>query len=292
MLLCFAQPPREDDAAAKHCTEQRKEQSLRGRTHGPIVRSISPIIRSAVVFRRRRYLLFTFHSCFNAVASPIAHRVSVMRDAFGDSLDAIREDLVAMAQLVQTAVNRATAALLDADASVAEDVITADGQIDAMVQKLEDQSFELLSLQNPVAGDLRMLVSSLRIVSEFERMGDLAVHVAKIARLRIPDMAVPAEVVPTISRMAAIAEVMVAKVEFIIAHSDVKAAHELEDIDEEIDKLRRNSFRELLGSGWTAGVEPAVDVALLGRYYERIADHAVSIAKRVVFLVTGEGPIA
>ena len=215
-----------------------------------------------------------------------------MRDAFGDQLDAIRDDLVAMAQLVQAAVNRATSALLEGDAALAEDVITADGQIDAMVQKLEDQSFELLSLQNPVAGDLRMLVSSLRMVSEFERMGDLAVHVAKIARLRTPETAVPTEMVPIISRMAAVAEVMVAKVEYIIANSDVRAAQELEDIDEEIDKLRRKSFRELLGSEWTHGVEPAVDVALLGRYYERIADHAVSIAKRVVFLVTGEGPIA
>ena len=215
-----------------------------------------------------------------------------MRDAFGDQLDAIRDDLVAMAQLVQTAVNRATQALLDGDAALAEDVITADGQVDAMVQKLEDQSFELLSLQNPVAGDLRMLVSSLRMVSEFERMGDLAVHIAKIARLRTPETAVPAEVVPMIARMAAVAEVMVAKVEYVIANSDVRAAHELEEIDEEIDKLRRKSFRELLGSDWTHGVEPAVDVALLGRYYERIADHAVSIARRVVFLVTGEGPIA
>jgi len=215
-----------------------------------------------------------------------------MRDAFGDQLDAIRDDLVAMAQLVQTAVSRATTALLDGDAALAEDVITADGQVDAMVQKLEDQSFELLSLQNPVAGDLRMLVSSLRMVSEFERMGDLAVHIAKIARLRTPETAVPTELVPIISRMAAVAEVMVAKVEYVIANSDVRAAHELEEIDEEIDKLRRKSFRELLGSNWTHGVEPAVDIALLGRYYERIADHAVSIAKRVVFLVTGEGPIA
>ena len=215
-----------------------------------------------------------------------------MRDAFGDQLDAIRDDLVVMSQLVQRAVNRATSALLDADASLAEDVISADAEIDAMVQKLEDQSFELLSLQNPVAGDLRMLVSSLRMVSELERMGDLAVHVAKIARLRTPERAVPTEVVPIISRMAAVAEVMVAKVEYIIANSDVRAAEELEMVDEEIDKLRRQSFRELLGSGWTYGVEPAVDIALLGRYYERYADHAVSIAKRVVFLVTGEGPIA
>jgi phosphate transport system protein len=106
----------------------------------------------------------------------------------------------------------------------------------------------------------------------------------------MPEVAVPAEVMPTISRMAAVAEVMVGKVEHVIANSDVAAAVELEEVDQEIDRLRRASFRELLGSEWTHGVEPAVDIALLGRYYERIADHAVSIARRVVFLVTGEQP--
>ncbi|MDQ6935829.1 MAG: phosphate transport system regulatory protein PhoU, partial [Actinomycetota bacterium] len=140
------------------------------------------------------------------------------------------------------------------------------------------------------AGDLRMLVASLRMVSEFERMGDLSVHVAKIARLRVPEIAVPEQIVPTIARMAAVAEVMVGKVEYIIAASDVAAAEELEEVDEEMDRLRRSSFRELLGADWKHGVEPAVDIALLGRYYERIADHAVSIARRVVFLVTGEHP--
>jgi phosphate transport system protein len=121
-------------------------------------------------------------------------------------------------------------------------------------------------------------------------MGDLAVHIAKIARLRVPDVAVPDQVVPMIARMAAVAEVMIGKVEHIIANSDVAAAEELEEADQEMDKLRRNSFRELLGSEWKHGVEPAVDIALLGRYYERIADHAVSVARRVVFLVTGEHP--
>ena len=215
-----------------------------------------------------------------------------MRDAYADQLDSIRDDLVVMAQLVRAAVGRATTALLEGDAKLAEEVISADDQIDALREKLDEHSFELLSLQNPVAGDLRMLVASLRMVSEFERMGDLAVHVAKIARLRVPDVAVPTEMVPMIARMAAVAEVMVGKVEYIIAQSDVAAALELEDVDQEMDRLRRSSFRELLGSEWTHGVEPAVDIALLGRYYERIADHAVSVAHRVVFLVTGEQPVA
>ncbi|MDQ6687087.1 MAG: phosphate signaling complex protein PhoU [Actinomycetota bacterium] len=213
-----------------------------------------------------------------------------MRDAYTDQLDSIRQDLVTMSRLVRVAVGDATTALLEGDAELAEKVISRDSQVDAMRIKIEDDSFELLSLQNPVAGDLRMLVASLRMVSEFERMGDLSVHVAKIARLRVPEIAVPEQIVPTIARMAAVAEVMVGKVEYIIAASDVAAAEELEEVDEEMDRLRRSSFRELLGADWKHGVEPAVDIALLGRYYERIADHAVSIARRVVFLVTGEHP--
>jgi phosphate transport system protein len=187
-------------------------------------------------------------------------------------------------------VSKATQALLEGNATLAEQVISADDAVDALRVRIEDHSFDLLALQNPVAGDLRMLVASLRMVGELERMGDLSVHVAKIARLRVPEVAVPSEMVPTIARMAAVAEVMVAKVGHIIADSDVAAAEELEQVDEEMDRLRRASFRELLGSDWKYGVEPAVDVALLGRYYERIADHAVSVARRVVFLVTGEQP--
>jgi phosphate transport system protein len=213
-----------------------------------------------------------------------------MRDAYTDQLDSIRDDLLTMTRLVGEAVTKATQALLDGNATLAEQVISADDAIDELRARIEDHSFDLLALQNPVAGDLRMLVASLRMVGELERMGDLSVHIAKIARLRVPEVAVPAEVVPTIARMAAVAEVMVAKVGHIIADSDVAAAEELEQVDEEMDRLRRSSFRELLGSDWKYGVEPAVDVALLGRYYERIADHAVSIARRVVFLVTGEQP--
>ncbi|MGI9157354.1 MAG: phosphate signaling complex protein PhoU, partial [Marmoricola sp.] len=210
-----------------------------------------------------------------------------MRDAYSVQLDSIRDDLVAMSQMVRSALTRATEALLDGDAALAEQVISEDADIDRAREQIEERSFELLSLQNPVAGDLRMLIASLRMVSELERMGDLSVHVAKIARLRVPDIAVPEELEPTISRMATIAEVMVGRVEHIIADRDVTGARALEEADEEMDRLRRTSFRELLGSDWKHGVEPAVDIALLGRYYERIADHAVSIARRVFFLATG-----
>ena len=123
-------------------------------------------------------------------------------------------------------------------------------------------------------------------------MGDLSVHVAKIARLRVPNVAVPVEVQPTVTRMAQVAEHMVEQLNAIITDRDVAAAIELGRDDEVMDGLRRTSFTELLSDDWTHGVEAAVDVALLGRYYERIADHAVSVANRVVFVVTGENPSA
>ncbi|HYO38396.1 MAG TPA: phosphate signaling complex protein PhoU [Nocardioidaceae bacterium] len=211
-----------------------------------------------------------------------------MRNAYFDQLDTIIDDLVAMTHEVQRAVSRSTQALLTADAEIAERVISDDADIDAARERVEAQAFELLALQQPVASDLRMLVAALRMVADLERMGDLSVHVAKVARLRVPQVAVPLELVPTIERMATVAEKMVGTVAGVIAERDVEGARAMEEDDEEMDQLRRSSFRLMLADSWEHGVEPAVDIALLGRYYERIADHAVSLARRVVYLVTGE----
>ena len=213
-----------------------------------------------------------------------------MREAFHDQLNSIFADLSGIARQVQTAVAQATEALLEGSAEIAEEVISNDAQIDRARERVEEMAFSLLSLQQPVAGDLRTLVAALRMAGDLERMGDLAVHVAKIARLRVPSVAVPEDVEPTIRRMAMVAELMVGKVADIIAERDVEGAKELHEVDEEMDHLRRKSFRELLGANWSHGIEPAVDLALLGRYYERIADHAVSVANRVVFVVTGDLP--
>ena len=213
-----------------------------------------------------------------------------MREAFHDQLDGIFEDLADICGQVETAVREATKALMSGDVHVAEQVISADQAIDVARERVEDTAFALLSLQQPVAGDLRVVVSALRMVSELERMGDLSVHVAKIARLRVPQVAVPEAMRPTMENMACTAEDMVRRVRSIIRDRDVEAAIELGRDDEIMDQLRRRSFTELLSEEWPHGVEAAVDVALLGRYYERIADHAVSVANRVVFVVTGEQP--
>jgi phosphate transport system protein len=215
-----------------------------------------------------------------------------MREAFHEQLDSIFSDLAEMCSEVETAVRDATQALLNGDAEVAERVIAADDTIDDTRERVEDTAFSLLSLQQPVAGDLRVVVSALRMVSELERMGDLSVHVAKIARLRVPEIAVPEAARPTVARMGEVAEDMVRRVAAVITDKDVEAAIELGRDDEEMDQLRRSSFTQLLGDDWQHGVESAVDIALLGRYYERIADHAVSVANRVVFAVTGQFPTA
>jgi len=213
-----------------------------------------------------------------------------MREAFHDQLDSMFEDLAGICRQVENAVRLATEALMTGDAATAEQVITGDIDIDRAREAVDEMAFSLLSLQQPVAGDLRQVVAALRMASELERMGDLSVHVAKIARLRVPHIAVPAELQPTMKRMAVVAEDMVARVSQIITGRDVEAAIALGRDDEEMDQLRRTSFTVLLSEDWSHGVEAAVDIALLGRYYERIADHAVSVVNRVVFVVTGQNP--
>jgi len=218
-----------------------------------------------------------------------------MRDQYQHQLDAVLNSLVEMTGAVRTALDHATKALLEGDATRAETVIGGDQAIDATRERIEDDSFEILARQSPVAGDLRMLVATLRMVTDLERMGDLAVHVARVARRRFPAKAVPPLLVPTIQAMAATADQMIAQAAEIIASRDVHAAAELEDTDDQMDSLRRSMFEALLSDEWeqTVGrVEPAIDIALLGRYYERIGDHAVSMARRLVFIVTGEHPVS
>ena len=213
-----------------------------------------------------------------------------MREVFQEQLESMFRELAGIGAKVETAIGLATEALMTGDAEIAERVISGDAEIDRARELVEESAFSMLSLQQPVAGDLRTVVAGLRMVSELERMGDLSVHVAKIARLRVPNIAVPEEVRPTMNRMAQVAADMVHRVIAIITARDVEAAIELGRADEVMDQLRRQSFTELLSDSWSHGVEAAVDIALLGRYYERIADHAVSVANRVVFVVTGVYP--
>ena len=209
-----------------------------------------------------------------------------MRQQFADELQALQDQLVEMTRLVGSAMERATTALLDADLGLAESVISADEKVDAVRTDFEEHALVLMARQAPVATDLRTLVAGLRMASDLERMGDLARHIAKVARMRYPASAVPPQLRPTILEMGREAEKLVAEAGAIIAGRDAAAAAQLESADDEMDKLHRGLFTRLLGDSFET--EVVIDVTLLGRYYERYADHAVSVAHRVVFLVTGE----
>jgi phosphate transport system protein len=210
-----------------------------------------------------------------------------MRDAFHDDLDAISVSLVEMSQLANTAMVRATKAILEADLALAEEVISEDERIDNLHHDLDARTLTLLARQQPVAGDLRTIVTSIRMSSDIERMGDLAHHVAKLARMRYPACAIPPELVFIIQEMGEVAQRIMTKTTGIITSRDTLAAVELEKDDDAMDKLHRKLFEILLDDNWAHGIETAIDMTLVGRYYERYADHAVSVARRVYFLVTG-----
>ena len=211
-----------------------------------------------------------------------------MRTSFHEDLDKISVQLVEMSRLAGSAMARATTALLDADLHLAESVIAADEQIDELRRELDDLAIDLLARQQPVATDLRMVVTAMKMGSDIERMGDLARHVAKVARLRYPKSAIHPVMRSTILEMGQVAERIVAKAGSVIAGKDIESALALERDDDEMDRLHRDIFNMLLDGKWTHGTGAAVDATLVGRYYERFADHAVSVARRVVYLVTGE----
>jgi phosphate transport system protein len=211
-----------------------------------------------------------------------------MRNAFHDELDGIGTTLLQMAGLAKIAMHDATTAILTVDLNCAEKVIAADDVIDEIQHELDARTINLMARQQPVASDLRTLVTSLRMSADLERMGDLAHHVAKQARMRYPNSAVPAELIPTITAMGLVADKLVDKLSSVMEHRDTVRALEIETDDDEMDKLHRDLISILLADDWQHGIETAIDMTLLGRYYERFADHAVSISRRVYYSVTGE----
>ena len=216
-----------------------------------------------------------------------------MRDIFHDELDGISQSLLHMATLVRSAMSEATKALLTPDLALAEKVIEEDSIIDSIQHDLDARTINLIARQQPVASDLRTLVASLRMSADLERMGDLAHHIAKQARMRYPNVAVPAELIPIISEMDKVASRLIDKLSAVMEHRDTVRALEIESDDDEMDRLHRKLIGVLLADDWSHGVEAAIDMTLLGRYYERCADHAVSIARRVYYSVTGEyAPVA
>lgn len=217
-----------------------------------------------------------------------------MREAYQAQLDELAETLAGMCAQVAEAMERATRALLEGDLQLAEKVISDDIRIDEIRAAAEEQAFALLALQAPVATDLRIVVSAIHAAGDVERMGDLALHVARAARRRHPQPVVPAEIAPYFAQMGQVGVALARKAGDVIRSRDLEAAAQLESDDDAMDDLHRHMFTVLMDHNWSHGVSTAVDITLLARFYERYADHAVAVARRIVYVVTGRmpGPLA
>jgi phosphate transport system protein len=213
-----------------------------------------------------------------------------MREAYQVELGQLAEELAHMCSMSATAMELATQSLLEADLGLAEQVIGDDAKIDDARSACEEHAYALLALQAPVATDLRTVLAAIHAAESLERMGDLALHVAKAARRRHPNPVLPEKITPYFAEMGRVAVGLARDAERVILNKDVEQARSLEEADDEMDDLHRNLFSVLMDKNWDYGVASAVDVTLLGRFYERFADHAVSVAKRVVFVVTGRMP--
>ncbi|GAA5065908.1 phosphate signaling complex protein PhoU [Nocardia callitridis] len=213
-----------------------------------------------------------------------------MRVIYNEQMADLANLLGEMAGLAGSAMDRATQALLQADLGLAEQVIGEGDRIAELIQDAEERAFALLALQAPVAGDLRQVISAIQIVSDVNRMGALALHVAKVSRRRHPNHALPEAVNGYFAEMGRVAVSMGASAKEVLETRDPERAAQLNQDDEAMDDLHRHLFTLLMDREWKHGVAAAVDVTLLGRYYERFADHAVEIGRRVIFLATGVLP--
>ena len=214
--------------------------------------------------------------------------MALIRSVFQDELDNVSQSLVDLTAMVASSMTKATTAILSCDLKLAEEVIATDVKIDDYQHETDSRIIDIIARQQPVASDLRALVTALRMGSDLERMGDLAHHVAKVARLRHPNAAVPPELVSIIQAMGVAAVAITEKTGVVISTRNTEMALEIERDDDVMDDLHRKLIAVLIEPTWKHGIETAIDLTLLGRYYERYADHAVSISRRVYFLVTGK----
>jgi phosphate transport system protein len=213
--------------------------------------------------------------------------MALIRSVFQEELDGVSQSLVDLSNMASDSIHNATQALLEADLKIAEEVISYDEKIDLYQHDLDTRIIDIIARQQPVASDLRALVTALRMSADLERMGDLAHHIAKVARFRHPEKVIPAELTDLVNHIGSVAETISRKIPTVIETRDIELALQLEKDDDEMDKLHRQLIGLLTNNTWKHGVESAVDITLLGRYYERFADHAVSVSRRVYFLVTG-----
>lgn len=210
-----------------------------------------------------------------------------MRDGFTSQLTELAASMATMCSTATDLMEEATHGLLQADLASAEKVISKEQILAEQAVASEELGYSLLALQAPVARDLRQVVSSIQLIQDINRMGSLALHVAKITRRRHPDSAIPEAVSGYFAEMGRVAVSLGRAATEVLLTRDLKRAASLSDQDDAMDDLRRHLFTLLTVREWKYGVAAAVDVTLLGRYYERFSDHAVEVARRVIFLTTG-----
>jgi phosphate transport system protein len=213
--------------------------------------------------------------------------MALIRSAYQDELDGVSQSLVDLTGMVTASIVKASKAVQTADLALAEEVIASDIKIDDYQHELDARIIDIIARQQPVASDLRALVTAMRMSADLERMGDLAHHIAKVARLRHPERAIPESLILPFTEMAHVAEKLSIMVGNVITTRDTEMALQVERDDDEMDDLHKQVISTIIKDDSGLSLESAIDLTLLGRYYERYADHAVSVARRVYFLVTG-----
>ncbi|BCW53340.1 phosphate signaling complex protein PhoU [Arthrobacter sp. FX8] len=210
-----------------------------------------------------------------------------MRKVFQEELTQVGDQLVEISRLVSEAINKATTSFQVADVDLAQDVIAADARIDFLQNSLDERAIDILALQGPVASDLRMIVGSLRMSASLERMGDLARHIAQLARLRYPSTVIPESMTETFNRMAELDQEIADKLTVLLESRDLEVARDILKANTAINDLHLSVFKAIAAPEWHESPATTVDVALASRYFERFADHGVSVAQKVTYLVTG-----
>jgi phosphate transport system protein len=211
-----------------------------------------------------------------------------MREVFQQELREVQERLVEISTLVADSIDNATRAFNESDVALAETVIETDRKIDVMAAELDELAITILARQQPVARDLRIVVSALRISASLERMGDMAEHIAQLARYRFPEKVVPKGLRSTFREMGALDVEIARKLTELLETQDTKVAEHIRNEDDKVDALHLAVFDKVLGETWKGETVDTVDATLASRYHERFADHAVSIAKKVQYLATGD----
>ncbi|WP_281885209.1 phosphate signaling complex protein PhoU [Agromyces rhizosphaerae] len=211
-----------------------------------------------------------------------------MREVFQQEMRDVQDRLVEIAERVAESIEKATSAFNESNVALAEEVIASDPIIDEAANQLDELAIMILARQQPVARDLRITVSALRVSASLERMGDIARHIAQLARYRFPDKVVPKSLRPTFSEMGRIDVELARKLVEMLRTQDVEIAEAIRDQDDELDALHLSVFEKVLGETWSGETASTVDATLASRYHERFGDHAVSIAKKVQYLATGD----